>query len=101
PYYRGAAVGTGGTASINVVDKIDLVRQDDPITGDIRVEKEFAATRDVNLTFGIDVFNVTNEGTGLYYRANCGSTNVASTCGHLADNISPRIYRLGLRLGWK
>ncbi len=101
-YYRVANLGTGGNVAINVATDLDAIRQDDPMTADVRIEKEFAATRDVNLTFGIDIFNVMYEGTGLFYISNCGgAATIASNCGHLSDNISPRIYRLGVRLSWK
>jgi selenocysteine lyase/cysteine desulfurase len=42
------------------------------------------------------------EGTGLFYISNCGgAATISSNCGHLSYNISPRIYRLGVRLAWK
>jgi hypothetical protein len=67
------------------------------MTADLRVEKEFALTSAVNFTFGIDVFNVTNEGTELSRLRDLSAGNVF----FLNDNISPRIYRLGVRLGWR
>ena len=57
----------------------------------------FALTSAVNFTFGIDVFNVTNEGTELSRLRDVTSLNAF----FLNDNISPRIYRMGVRLGWK
>jgi hypothetical protein len=39
----------------------------------------------------------TNQGTGLAYLLNTNGTNA----GNLDDNISPRIYRFGVRLNWK
>ena len=49
------------------------------------------------MTFGIDAFNITNEGTGLSYLLRADATNG----GNLDDNISPRIFRVGVRLSWK
>ena len=64
---------------------------------DLRIEKEFSLSGPINLTFGIDMFNLTNQGTGLAYRQR---VDIASG-GNLADNIAPRIYRLGVRLSWR
>ena len=64
---------------------------------DLRLEKEFSLSGPVNLTFGIDIFNLTNQGTGLSYNDRVGISNA----GNLADNIAPRIYRLGVRLNWR
>ena len=85
--------------TVNVVPNqdYDQYRLDDIQTIDFRVEKEIALQGPVNMTFGIDVFNTTNEGTGLAYLLNTRYTNA----GNLDDNISPRIYRLGVRLNWK
>ena len=54
-------------------------------------------TSAINFSFGVDVFNVTNEGTELSRLRNLASGNRY----FLNDNVSPRIYRLGVRLGWK
>ena len=85
--------------SLNVIpgQNYDQYRLDDIQTIDFRVEKEIALQGPVNMTFGIDVFNTTNEGTGLAYLLNTRYTNA----GNLDDNISPRIYRMGVRLNWK
>ncbi|HVS66199.1 MAG TPA: TonB-dependent receptor [Thermoanaerobaculia bacterium] len=96
--YAGSVTGSDGIArTIRAAEFSDDYRLDDVVTADVRVEKEFALTSAVNFTFGIDVFNVTNEGTEL-------SRLRSITSGSrffLNDNISPRIYRLGVRLGWK
>lgn len=88
-----------GRLTLNVIpgQDYDQYRLDDIETIDFRVEKEIALQGPVNMTFGIDVFNMTNEGTGLAYLLNTRYTNG----GNLDDNISPRIYRMGVRLNWK
>jgi hypothetical protein len=96
PYFGTFATASGNVAA-RVVDSLDDYRLDDIMTADVRVEKEFALTSAVNFTFGIDVFNVTNEGTELSRLRDVTSLNAF----FLNDNISPRIYRLGVRLGWK
>ncbi|MEM6701892.1 MAG: hypothetical protein AAF690_04265, partial [Acidobacteriota bacterium] len=90
-------VGDGVTRDLNIVGDFDDFRLDDVTTIDLRLEKEFALTSAVNFTFGIDAFNITNEGTELSRVREANTSNV----GFLNDNISPRIYRLGVRLGWK
>ena len=87
----------GATAAGWMIDQRDDYRLEDVVTADLRVEKEFALTSAVNFTFGIDVFNVTNEGTELSRLRDVTSLNRY----FLNDNVSPRIYRLGVRLGWK
>jgi hypothetical protein len=96
PYFGTFATSSGNVAA-RVVDSLDDYRLDDIMTADVRVEKEFALTSAVNFTFGIDVFNVTNEGTELSRLRDVTSLNAF----FLNDNISPRIYRMGVRLGWK
>ena len=91
------SLGRTGSTTVNVSPDYDQYRLDDIQTIDFRVEKEIALQGPVNMTFGIDMFNLTNEGTGLSYLLNTAATNA----GNLDDNISPRIYRLGVRLNWK
>jgi hypothetical protein len=96
-YFDTTVTSDDENRNIGVLTDYDDFRLDDVATVDLRVEKEFALTSAVNFTFGIDVFNVTNEGTELNRQRNLDATNRF----FLADNISPRIYRLGVRLGWK
>ena len=96
PYYERVATSYGNQ-NINVAPDFDDIRLDDLFIANLRVEKEFNLTGPVNMTFGIDMFNVTNENTGLSYQ----TRNDVSSAGNLQDNISPRIYRLGVRLSWK
>ena len=96
PYYQLVTTGFGAR-NVDVTNELDDVRLDDVFIANLRVEKEFNLTGPVNMTFGIDMFNVTNENTGLAYNTRLGVANG----GDLADNISPRIYRLGVRLSWK
>ncbi len=91
------SLGQSSNVRVNVSPDYDKYRLDDIHTIDLRVEKEIALQGPVNMTFGIDAFNVTNEGTGLAYLLNMTGTNA----GNLDDNIAPRIYRLGVRLNWK
>ena len=75
----------------------DRFRTDDPLTVDLRAEKEFTATGNVSLTFGLDLFNALNEATVLARQPNTGF----STFNWVQDNISPRIWKLGVRVSWR
>ena len=101
PYYRSSIpipFGSGNVnTTVNLQPDYDGHRLNDIETIDFRVEKEINLQGAVNMTFGIDVFNFTNQGTGLAYLLNTNGTNA----GNLDDNISPRIYRFGVRLNWK
>jgi hypothetical protein len=97
PYFDNIETTDGSSRNVGVLSDLGAYRLDDLTTADIRLEKEFALTSAVNFTFGIDVFNITNEGTELSRNRNLSTSNVFS----LNDNVSPRIYRLGVRLGWK
>ncbi len=97
-YYHRSGIQTGSSTNFNVVQgDFDNLRLDDVEVIDLRLEKEFSLTGPVNMTFGIDVFNLTNENTGLSYIQRAARSN----SGNLDDNVSPRIYRLGVRLAWK
>ena len=96
-FYNGLSTSDGVSRGINVVDDFSDFRLDDLVTLDLRIEKEFALSAAVNFTFGLDVFNVTNEGTELSRQRDVSSSSLY----FLNDNVSPRIYRLGVRLGWK
>jgi hypothetical protein len=96
PYYDQVSTSYGNQ-NLNLVGDFDNIRLDDLFIANLRVEKEFNLTGPVNMTFGIDMFNVTNENTGLSYQTRAD----VSSAGNLQDNISPRIYRLGVRLSWK
>ncbi len=85
------------TAFVNLVSDFDDHRLGDIHTIDFRLDKEFAVSSPVNLTFGIDVFNLTNEGTALSWLQFAGATNA----GNLDDHIAPRVYRLSVRMSWR
>ncbi len=97
PYFFQTTTSDDVSRQIRVLDDYDDFRLDDLTTIDLRLEKEFALTSAVNFTFGIDAFNITNEGTELSRIRDLSSSNAF----FLNDNVSPRIYRLGVRLGWK
>ena len=97
PYFTQIGTTDGVSRAVRLLQDYDEFRLEDLVTADIRIEKEFALTSAVNFTFGLDAFNITNEGTELSRIRDLSS----SSAFFLNDNVSPRIYRLGVRLGWK
>ncbi len=85
---------------VQVVDDVDQFRSDDIMTVDLRLEKEFAATQNVGMTFSLDAFNLLDEDFVLQNerRRNRGSFVSQD---FLRETLSPRIYRLGVRLSWR
>jgi len=74
----------------------DSFRNDDPITVDMRVEKEWRTTNNSTLTFSIDAFNLLDDQYILQRQR-----RTDSRAGYAEEILSPRIFRLGLRLGWR
>jgi hypothetical protein len=75
----------------------DRFRLDDLLTVDLRAEKEFSATSDASLTFGLDLFNALNEATPLSRE----TTLSGRTGDYLLDVVSPRVWRLSVRVSWR
>ncbi len=97
PYFDQLVTSDGQNRSISVVNDFTDYRLPNLTTIDLRLEKEFNLTGPVNMTFGIDAFNITNTGAAMSRNRNLAASNIY----WLADNVSPRIYRLGVRLSWK
>ena len=96
--YRRRVPGTdGNTREILVEDHLGDFRSDDISIVDVRLEKEFAATGTTSLTFSVDGFNIFNSGAVLGRYTNLGAGNG----GWVAETVSPRIWRLGVRLNWR
>ncbi len=88
---------TDGLVQVQLTEDVDVIRADDIFTADVRLEKEFAATQNVGFTFSLDAFNLLDEDYVLQRerRMNLSSANF------LRETLSPRIYRLGVRLNWR
>ena len=98
PYYVRFVSPTDGRARwATAVDRSDDFRTQDIYTLDLRIEKEFAATGNVGLTFSIDAFNVFNENYVLRRSLRLNSPRPD----YLNETLSPRIFRLGVRLSWR
>jgi hypothetical protein len=99
PYFwRYSARDGTSTQGVGMMGRdIDKFRNDDIFTTDLRLEKEFSASGNVGFTFSIDIFNVFNETYELQRnrRQNSGEYD------WLRETLSPRIWRLGVRLNWR
>ncbi len=97
PYNEYVAGLDGVEREILVLDGLGDVRADDVTILDLRLEKEFAATAGVGFTFSIDGFNILNDGSVLNRYRNMASGNA----GWVAEVVSPRVWRLGVRMSWR
>ena len=96
-YTRNTFGSDGIGRTIMVVEDVDDFRYDDVFVADLRIEKEFAATGNIGLTFSIDAFNIFNEGYVLSRNTNLNS----GSADWVNATLSPRIYRLGVRINWR
>jgi len=96
-YHRWAAGLDGITRAILVEDELGDFRTDDIAIVDVRLEKEFSAMGNLGLTFSIDGFNIFNSGAVLSRFNNLGAGNAQ----WVQETVSPRIWRLGVRLSWR
>ncbi len=97
PYFACTPTSDGLSWCGGVLDRLDTYRLGTLFVTDLRLEKEFNVAGPLNMTFGIDAFNITNEGTDL----SRGRELTTTTAYWLYDNVSPRIYRLSVRLSWR
>jgi len=108
PIYRAVTLGSGSaTENLNVLisPAMDSYRLDDIWNSDVRIARSFtlrAPSQAVTLRLAGDVFNLFNANTALT-RVNLmtlanGSPN--ATFNTLVSNVSPRIFRVGLVVGF-
>jgi hypothetical protein len=97
PLYTQAFSPDTGSKKAQAMATADDFRYDDVFTVDLRFEKEFAASGNVSLTVMADLFNALNEG---YVLQRWGHLNLP-TANYVLETLSPRIWRLGVRLNWR
>ncbi len=97
PYYADPSLSDGTTPNVLVSQNLDSFRLDDILTVDFRVDKDFNASEDVSFTVSLDVFNALNQ---AYVLQREGDLN-GSRANFLDETLSPRIFRLGVRLNWR
>jgi hypothetical protein len=90
-----AALGPDSTVSVLVTPQIDTYRYPNLWNTDLRAAKAFKVNK-VSLRGILDAFNVFNANTALVRNNNVLSTSFNS----LAQNLSPRIFRVGLVVGF-
>jgi hypothetical protein len=94
--YRNITGTDGLGRAVQVSGDVDSERLDDVFTVDLRVDKEINFG-DFGATIGVDIFNVLNDNTVLQRERNQGSTRA----NFINETVSPRVYRLGLRLHFR
>ncbi len=98
PYFvRFNGVGDGIQRDMSVVTDTDDFRTDDIFTVDLRLEKEFRTANNVGFTFSIDGFNVLDEPYVLQRERQLNTRRAD----YLDETLSPRIWRLGVRINWR
>jgi hypothetical protein len=90
-----AALGQDGTQRVLVTPTPDHLRFADLWNLDLRLQKNMKFGRG-NAVISLDLFNVFNSNTELNRQRNLKAANFQL----LTDNLSPRILRVGLRLGF-
>jgi hypothetical protein len=94
PIYRSQALGAD-TLNVLVSPRVDAFRLDSLWNVDFRVARSFAV-HGANLRLIGDLFNVFNANTELVRVNNIGASNFNA----LTQNLSPRIFRVGVVVGF-
>jgi hypothetical protein len=95
PIYRSAALGLDGSWRVLVTEEMDTIRLDNLWNTDLRVSKKFALQR-MSMQVMADLFNVFNANTEMVRNRNVSSTTYYA----LAQNLSPRIVRFGMKVSF-
>ncbi|MFB3854369.1 MAG: carboxypeptidase regulatory-like domain-containing protein [Vicinamibacterales bacterium] len=95
PVFQAVALGLDGSTRVLVSPEVDTFRFDDIWNLDLRVSKDFTVHR-FRAQLIADLFNVLNSNTELNRQRNIQSPNFNV----LTQNLSPRIVRFGLRIGF-
>ena len=90
-----------GGRRLQLRSDIDEFRNDDIVLFDARIDKEFQIG-DVRLTASIDGFNLLNEDYVLQRERDLGlgSIDDAGRANQVTEYLSPRVFRVGLRIDW-
>jgi hypothetical protein len=99
PIYRtGVSLGVDTALNILVSPEIDTFRLENVWNTDVRVAKAFRlpARQHVDLRLMVDVFNLVNANTALVRNSNIATPTFRA----ISKNLSPRIVRLGLAVGF-
>ncbi|HSY51301.1 MAG TPA: TonB-dependent receptor [Thermoanaerobaculia bacterium] len=108
PYVANVRTTTGeGTKAVLLESQTDAFRDSNVTELDLRLAKDIRLSR-VGLTISLDGFNMLNANTILQRNVSsvCSGTTAAATCtaastsNHVAEVLSPRVYRLGARISF-
>ena len=91
-----AALGADSALTVLLTPEIDTLRYPNLWNTDVRVAKAFRTSDTSNIRFILDVFNLFNANTALVRVNDVTSTRFNA----LAQNLSPRIARVGLVIGF-
>jgi hypothetical protein len=94
PIYRSQALGSD-TLNVLVSPRVDTFRLANVWNTDVRVARAFRA-RQLGIRLVGDLFNVFNANTELVRVNNLGASNFNA----LSQNLSPRIFRIGVVVGF-
>jgi hypothetical protein len=95
PLFRQQSLGSDGGLQVLVSPQIDSFRYDNLWDTDARVAREFKVNA-VKLRLIGDVFNLFNANTVLVRNNNLASSSFNA----IAQNLSPRIFRVGVVVGF-
>jgi hypothetical protein len=95
PIYRDVLLGRDASRRVLVSPNLDSLRYDDLWNLDVRVARTFRFGA-ASTQFIADLFNVFNANTVLVRNRNIDSPSF----GRIAQNLSPRILRFGVRIGF-
>ena len=96
PYELSALTAGNTLLTVQATPRIDSYRLDDIITLDLHLEKGFRL-RDTRLTLGLDAINFLDSEGDLARDPRLDSPRADT----VLRTLSPRIFRLGLRLGFR
>jgi hypothetical protein len=94
PLFRTQALG-GESLSVLVTPTVDYFRYDNVWDTDVRLARAFKF-QTLSLRFIGDVFNLANANTVLVRNNNI----LATTFNQIGQNLSPRIFRIGVEVGF-
>lgn len=97
PYLAAASVPGSGLVFARAAERVDDFRYEDVITTDVGIRKQLAAGGSASFTLSADLFNAFNEGYVLERDTNLGGRQA----NWVVETLSPRIWRLGVRVNWR
>ncbi len=96
PYFRRVARPVAGIASVQLTDRVDSVRAPDIFTLDARLTKEITLG-DYSLSLVLEAFNLLEAEDVLRRELDLGVVRG----GEFNEMTTPRVWRAGVRLGWR